>query len=142
MKSINRVKTAALFLFLLFDGCASLTPLSELNTYPNSYSIDVHTTDGSIYELTEWNMTDDGTVTGLTSSGFGISILRRNIEAVFVHDSPKMETVVTIAGSIAIASAVIGVLYLFKQICYICAEILRYVVELFHRIKFNYSEGS
>jgi hypothetical protein len=108
-----------IILFIYFiSGCSTSIIVEDWNKVPRESILEVHSKDGNIYELEEWEHHKDGSLSGKTmidaKNKTGITIQAKSIDVVYIQD-PRINQIVTITGAIIIAVAVFGIYFVIKS---------------------------
>ena len=104
-------------------GCGRLILVNDWEKVPANSMIEVHTHGGYVYEFDNWKVNKDGSILGMRNSGYNrwtsVIIQSDSIAAVYMQDTRAaraMETSVTVAGSVAIAATVVGIVYVIVHL--------------------------
>ena len=110
-------------ILLSICGCTTLTIVDDWGKVPSNSTIEVHTKDGKIYEFDNWKINKDSSIVGATqvsnNKWISVTLQATSIATLYVQDSraaKAMETSVTVAGSLAIAAAAVGCIYIIIHV--------------------------
>ena len=110
-------------LTLFIGGCMTQTLVQDWSNLPGNSTIEVRTKNGNSYQFDDWKTDCDRSIVGTTKDRADtwtrITIQANSIAAVYVRDSQamkRMETAVTVAGSLVIVAAVIEVIHVLGHV--------------------------